>query len=76
MNHWIQSSPSLISRANALKQSKEQQGEHKKLEKSLNILEEKRKKLWLFQKHFSHSFCQASKSEKALNRHKELAGSL
>ena len=48
--------PSLISRANALKQSKEQQGEHKKLEKSLNILEEKRKKLWLFKKHFSHSF--------------------
>ena len=38
--------PSLKSRANALKcKSEGQQSEHKKLEKSINILDEKRKKL-------------------------------
>ena len=38
--------PSLISLANALKcKGEEQQGQHKKLEKYLNVFEEKRKKL-------------------------------
>ena len=40
---------SFISRTNALmRKSEEQQGEHKKLEKSLNVLEEKRKRFSFF----------------------------
>ena len=40
--------PSLISTVNVLKRKSEEQGEHKKLEKSLNTLEKKRKTLELF----------------------------
>lgn len=39
---------SLISSVSVLKRKSEEQGEHKKLEKSLNTLEKKRKTLELF----------------------------